>query len=235
MPHRTLRGKIHYTSKRPERLDRERGREYFVWVCQPDGSRTLTAHCEIDDPPAVVRDVVYSVDPRLRPRDAFVRLTVGGRFLGAGFFRVGADALECESYGPGIGRISQHIEPAGPYAWFGTHPISADGFNTCAFDRSAGPARRLMRSYLPSLDHRGASAPLIEGHEIWLEYLGDEIVTVRAGTFATHHYQFVGQDGDPRPHPPYDLWVTADDDHLFVRGEVRGYMQTHYELVELER
>jgi len=232
--HRTLRGKIHYTSKKPDRLDQERGREYFVWVQQPDGSRTLTAHCEIDDAPAVVRDVVYSVDPKLRPKDAFVRLTVGERFLGAGFFRMGADSLECESYGPGIGRISQHVEPAGPYAWFGTHPIAADGFNTCQFDRSAGPAKRLMRGYLPSLDHRGASAPLIEAHHIWLEYLGDEVVTVKAGTFTTHHYQFVGEDGDPLQHPPYDLWVTADDDHLFVRGEVGGYMKTYYELVELE-
>ena len=36
-------------------------------------------------------------------------------------------------------------------------------------------------------------------------------------------------------HPSYDVWVTADEDNLFVCGGVGGYMQTWYELVELSR
>jgi hypothetical protein len=36
-------------------------------------------------------------------------------------------------------------------------------------------------------------------------------------------------------HPPYQVWVTADDDSIFVQGGVGGYMQTWYELVELNR
>jgi hypothetical protein len=31
------------------------------------------------------------------------------------------------------------------------------------------------------------------------------------------------------------VWVTADDDAIFVQGGVGGYMQTWYELIEFER
>lgn len=236
MNHRTIKGRILYTSKKPERMDEERGREDFIFVHHADGRRTLTAHCEIDEPnPNVVRDVIYSVDANNRPLDAFVRLTVGGAFMGAGLFRMTGDLIECESYGPDIGQMSQTIDTGGDYAWFGTHPLSADGYNTINFDRSEGPIKRRMRSFLSSLDHRGATPPMISGHHIFLEYVGDEQVTVAAGTFDTRHFRFVGENTDPLAHPPYDLWVTADDDSIFVRAQVTGYMQTYYELVSLER
>jgi hypothetical protein len=32
MAHRTVRGRIRYTSKKPERLDAERGREWFAFT-----------------------------------------------------------------------------------------------------------------------------------------------------------------------------------------------------------
>lgn len=236
MAQRNIRGRILYTSKKPEILDRKRGIEDFLFVRHADGRRTLQAHCEIYEPePTVIRDVVYSVDAANRPLDAFVRLTVGGNFMGAGFFRMDGAIIECESYGPAIGRVSQKVDTGGDYAWFGTHPMSADGYNTINFDRSAGPAKRRMRSFLSSLDHRGASPPMIAGHHIFLEYVGDEQVTVAAGTFGTRHFRFVGEHDDPQAHPPYDLWVTADDDSIFVRAQVTGYMMTYYELVELER
>ncbi len=38
-----------------------------------------------------------------------------------------------------------------------------------------------------------------------------------------------------KSHPDYDMWVTADDDHIFVCGAIDGYMQNRYELVELDR
>ncbi len=36
-------------------------------------------------------------------------------------------------------------------------------------------------------------------------------------------------------HPDYHVWVTADDDAIFLKGGVDGYMMTWYELVELKR
>ena len=62
MAYRTIRGKILYTSKQPQRMDEERGREYFTITQQPDGTAVMHAHCEIDDEPMVVRDVVAAMD-----------------------------------------------------------------------------------------------------------------------------------------------------------------------------
>ena len=239
MAHRTVRGKIRYTSKKPEMLDQERGREWFAFTRHGDGSTSFRAQCEIEEPsPTVLRDIVYSIGPDGQPKDLLLRLTVGDQFMGAGMFRMGDGWIECESYGPSIGRLSQRVETHGPYDGFGTHPIVGDGYLSRIMDVAKGPHRRRLRVFLPSPDHRGATPPFVSEASIDLEYLGDETVTVTAGTFACRHFRFI--DNSPtgmggKEHPHYDMWITADDDHLFVQGGVGGYMQTWYELVELER
>jgi hypothetical protein len=240
MKHRTIRGKILYTSRKPGREGQERGREEFVFTHHGDGKRTLRALCEIDEPdPTVLRDVTYSLDENDMPLDCFVRLTVGDEFMGSGWYRILPDAIECESYGPSIGRVSQRVPIVGPYDGFGTHPIVGDGYISKKMDRSRGPHHRAFRTFLPSGDHRGATPPLIAEARLQLEYVGDETVTVRAGTFDCHHYRFTDEQGGmvstDGAHPDYDMWVTADDDAIWVQGGVGGYMQTWYELVELSR
>ena len=72
-----------------------------------------------------------------------------------------------------------------------------------------------------------------------LGYIGEETVTVAAGTFDCWKFEWSDPHGGMvnanGAHPPYEMWVTADDDALFVQGGVGGYMQTWYELVELQR
>lgn len=238
--HRTVRGRIRYTSKKPQMLDQERGRETFLYTRHRDGRLTLRAQCEIDEPsPTVLRDVVLSIDENDRPLDCFVRITVGDKFIGAGFFLMGPDFIECESYGPSIGRMSQRVKIDTHYDAFGTHPIQADAYNTRQMDVSRGPHKRELRVFLPSVDHRGATPPLVTPGRIFLEYVGDETATVAAGTFACRKFRFSDEEGGfaskDGAHPVYDLWVTADEDAIFVKGGVGGYMQTWYELVELER
>ncbi|WP_298199431.1 hypothetical protein [Novosphingobium sp.] len=239
--HRTITGKILYTSRKPGREGQERGREWFTFTHHTDGKKTLRARCEIDEPaPTVHRDIVYSLDENDRPMDCFVRLTVGDRFMGSGLFIIGADTVECESYGPSIGRISQRMPIGGDFDGFGTHPIAGDAYITRKIDRSLGVHKRKFRCFLPSPDHRGATPPLIAESSLDLGYVGQETVTVPAGTFDCYHYQFTDDAGDMisvdgKAHPPYDVWVTADDDAVFVQGGVGGYMQTWYELVELNR
>ena len=239
--HRTISGKILYTSRKPGREGQERGRETFTWTHHSDNKRTLRARCEIDEPdPTVHRDIVYSLDENDRPMDCFVRLTIGDKFMGSGLFIVGEDTVECESYGPSIGRMSQTMALNGEFDGFGTHPIVADAYITKKIDRSLGAHKRKFRCFLPSPDHRGATPPMIVESVIELGYVGDETVTVAAGTFDCHHFQFTDDEGgmvaaNGEAHPAYDVWVTADDDAIFVQGGVGGYMQTWYELVELER
>lgn len=243
MQHRSVRGKIRYTSKKPETVDQERGREWFAFSHHADGAMTLRSHCEIEEPtPEVLRDVIYTTDCYGRPRNLHVHLTVGGAFMGSGWFNLEHDAeggqIECESVGPAIGRLSQRVQFEGKLDGFGTHPIVADGYLTRCMDVSRGPHRRTIRVYLPSPDHRGATPPIATELEMDLEYLGDETVTVPAGTFACRRFAFIdtsvgGMGG--KEHPHYEMWVTADDDSVFVQGGVGGYMATWYELAELER
>jgi hypothetical protein len=239
MPHRTIRGVIRYTSKKPEMMDQERGREWFQFTRHDDGCLTLRATCEIEEPqPTVLRDVIYALDANDQPLDLHVRLTVGGAFMGAGWMRVDGDDIECESFGPSIGRLSQRRGKGGPIDGFGTHPIVGDGYLTKCMDVTKGPHRREVRVFLPSPDHRGATPPMIAEVRIGLEYVGDETVTVAAGTFDCRHFRFIDDKGPGmggNQHPAYDMWVTADDDAIFVKGGVGGYMATWYELASLDR
>jgi len=243
MQHRTITGRIRYTSKKPELLGRERGREWFTFTHHGDGSAVFRARCEIEEPaPTVLRDIVYALDSRGRPQDLHVHLTVGDRFMGSGWLHQtsGEDGglIECESFGPAIGRLSQKVHYNGCIQGFGTHPVSGDAYTTRCMDVSKGPHRRNIRVFVPSPDHRGASPPMISEVNIGLEYVGEETVTVAAGTFDCRHFRYVDDTGPGMggtTHPHFDIWATADDDAIFVQGGVAGYMQTWYELVELER
>lgn len=240
MAHQTISGKILYTSRKPGREGEERGREEFTFTKHTDGTRTMRALCEIEEPsPTVMRDITYSLDANDMPTDCFVRLVIGDKFMGAGLFRITEDAVECESFGPSIGRLSQTMPIIGKFDGFGTHPIQGDAYITKKVDKSKGPHTQPLRTFLPSPDHRGATPPMISEVNIYLEYVGDETVTVAAGTFEASHFRFTDPDagmaGADGAHPDYDVWVTADEDAIFLQGGVGGYMQTWYELVELTR
>ena len=237
MKHRSITGTILYTSRKPDRLDQPRGIEHFRFTHHTDGKRTLRAHCEIEEPhPSVLRDIVYSLDEHGRPMDCHVRLTVDDRFMGSGWFRFTKDYVECESYGPTIGRLSQRMPLNGPIDGMGTHPVVADGYLLSLFDWAEGEKKKL-RVMLPSPDHRGATPPIIAEVNIDAVFLGRETVTVKAGTFAAKHFQFIddGNSGMAGQHPPYDVWITDDADAIMLQGGVGGYMQTWYELIALDR
>ena len=233
--HISLRGTIRYTSKKPERLDQERGRETFQMNVHADGRRTLIAECEIDDRPSVTRYVVHSLDADWLPTDCFVRLAVGDRFQGTGWFRFTARAAECESFTAVEGRVSQRMALDGPCRAFGNHAISGDGLLMHLYDPARGPGVDTMDILLSSPDHRGATGPLLFAVAMGLEYVGEERIEVAAGTFDALHFRVVSTPGLPQEHPPYDIWTSADGHYVFLKGEVGGYMKTHYELVEFDR
>ena len=238
MPHSTIRGTIRYTSKKPERFDEERGREYFSITSQADGIDVMHAHCEIDDAPNVIRDVVLALDRRdSSPLDCSVRISVGDRFEGTGWMRFGERQIECETWNQRDGRIRQAIDVDGPVKWLQSHPIVGDALLMRLYDLSQGPGKqRFDNLYLTSPDHRGATGPQLFRVGFSLVYVGEEEITVEAGTFAARHFQVTDTAGElPEEHPPYDVWCTADDDYLLLRAGAGGYMQTHYELTELVR
>jgi hypothetical protein len=237
MKHRVIEGRLAYTSRKPERMGQARGFETFMFTRHSDGKVTMRAHCEIEEPePTVMRDIIYALDENNQPMDLHVRLTVGDKFMGSGWMRFDGETIECESFGPSIGRLSQQVKAELPIDGFGTHPIVSDGYMLSTKSWTVGQKHK-FNCYLPSPDHRGATPPMIAHVKIDAIYLGTEEVTVQAGTFQTRHFQFVddGSAGMVGEHPRYDLWVTDDEDAIFVQGGVGGYMMTWYELVELKR
>ncbi|MEO0998020.1 MAG: hypothetical protein AAFX58_10920 [Pseudomonadota bacterium] len=243
-PHETIRGRIHYTSNKAGREGIERGREHFTITKHGDGRRTLRAHAEIDDAPNVLRDVTLTLDKDWITRDAFVRLSVGDETYGSAWFRFADTYAECEGLLHERGRISERVDYDKPPPLFGTHPIQGDAWHLHAIDRSNGPTVQVMDAFLmSSLDHRGATGPSLVWHEpgMKVEYVGEERISVGAGTFDAWHFCY-GERGSDRPgsnddgeHPPYEVWTTADGDFILLQAFVTGYMNTHYELVELER
>jgi hypothetical protein len=236
MPYRSLRGRIHYQSNKPERLGQERGREFFTLTQQHDGVDVLHAHCEIDDAPCVTRDVVLALrHDDASPIDCSVRISVGDRYEGSGWMRFADAYVECESHNQRDGRITQRIETSGRVKWLQAHPIVGDALLMKLYPLSEGPGKIFLPNLmLTSPDHRGATGPLLFKTGFGIRYVGDEEITVLAGTFAARHFQVVDTAGNlPEEHPPYDLWCSADDDYLFLRAGVGGYMMTHYELAEI--
>ncbi|ANU06383.1 DUF3108 domain-containing protein [Paraurantiacibacter namhicola] len=240
MRHRTVSGKIRYLSLKPGREGQERGREWFTFTHHGDGSVIMRARCEIEDPdPPLLRDVVLHIGPDRMPRNLLLHLTLGDEFLGTGWMAHDPDAgtISCESHGPAIGRNSESCE-AGEFDAFGTHPVVGDGFTTRLLDTAMGPHKRALRFFVPSPDHRGASAPQIARVEMTMEYVGEEERKVAAGTFACRHFRYVDDSEDGMGgtrHPDFDIWVTADDDAVLVYASIEGYMMNAYELVELSR
>lgn len=240
MKHRTVSGKIRYTSMKPGREGQTRGRENFTFTHHADGSVIMSAHCEIEEPdPTVLRNIICHIGPDRKPHNLLVHLTLGDDFLGSGWMRYdqAAGTITCESYGPSIGRNSE-TRAAGEFDAFGTHPVVGDGFTTRLLDVAQGPHRRRLRFFLPSPDHRGATAPQIAEVEMVMEYVGEEEKTVEAGTFACRHYRYVDDSAEGmggERHPDFDMWVTADADSVLVYGSIDGYMMNRYELVELNR
>lgn len=231
MNQRTLRGKIIYIG---DSLG-ERGREWFTVTVQPDGSRTLRSRCEIDDAEInhtrVLRDVIYTLDGKWRPQDAFVRLNVDGDFMGSAWFRFTETLVECEGFTANEGRFSQRLPVSSWPRSFGPHPVVCDIWHLGGWDWGSGETTQSWQAIMSSPLPNGASGPMIGDSRFSAEYLGEERITVPAGTFDCHHFAFP-LSHEPE-YSPEHVWYTGDD-MTFVK--IRwDYSKTSYELVELER
>lgn len=228
MEHTTLRGRI--VSWYEERTtDSDRSREDFIITRHADGLRVLRSFCQLYDN-GILRDVVLAMDGDYSPRDASIRVMVDDATQGTAWYRFAGDSIECEA-STDAGRISQRAPSEGALATLGTHALQSDAWLLAKLDYTR-PGRQNMEN-IPfcSSHHLGATGPHLEFVGASVEYLGDEEITVRSGTYRCHHVRFVETSND---HPPYDVWVSADGDYLFVRGFVGGDWKVHYELVLLE-
>jgi len=190
------------------------GREWFDVTIQADGQRTIRAHCEIEDG-GILRDVVYTVDRAWKPLDCFVRLSQHGRFVGSAWFRFDERGGDCEAQIAELGRISQRWDMKVWPSIFASHSVVTDVWQMALFDHSRTERVQTFRDRISSSAmHNGGSGPLI-GHgysgdgrpgEIDLEYVGEERVTVPAGTWDTRHYRIQRLN-----RPPLEIWGSGPD------------------------
>ena len=232
MNHKNIRGTIRAITQRDGKPF-ERGREWFSITRHEDGQTTLRAQCELDDR-SILRDVVYTVDSDLKPHDCFIRLQHNGAFLGSAWFRFASDFAECEVFNKDFGRVSQRLPLGQPAAGFGSHPVTCDMLLLAGFDHSRpDEVQRASGILMSSLQHDGSSGPMLSTIEFGIQYLGRETVDTPAGTFEADHYRFLLDGSFPEDHPVQEVWCVPET-YMFVKVTVGGYINTVFELVELE-
>lgn len=229
LPRRT--GRILYRARADGRTW---GEERFSIVLGTNGVRTLTVECEmVFGADHVIRQSTLSVDAAFQPIDAYVRIENRGALVGMGWFHFTEAEAECESWTAAQGRIRQRMPLQRPMRGFGIHALMGDGWLAAGFPFTAGPGHlhRWPSSLLHSLHHFGATGPMLVSSTSGLLYEAEESVEVPAGRFPCHRLAFAGMTND---HPPYTMWISADSDFLYVKGEVAGYMDSVFELTELQ-
>jgi hypothetical protein len=224
--HRSYRGRMVYSTNGVG----ETGREFYSVTVQPDGSRTLRAQCEMDDD-RLLRDTVLTLGPDWRPRDGFMRLTLGGAAAGSTWFRFEDEFAECEGQTLREGRFRQRFDVPGGTHCFGTHSLHGDAWTVARLRRHAGaPDAFPFVTFASSVLPNGGSGPVlipVPAGFARVRDLGEERVRVPAGEFACTHVRIEVPGVDC-----FDVWA-AGDDALPIRLTSDVLNQT-YETVALE-
>lgn len=194
-----------------------RGEERFQLLVHPDGTRTMMMWHDLAAKGAQFT-VILTVDAAFQPREAYVKYWNDGRYKGSTFLRREGDVMTGESDGA-AGRRSQRVTLPARFS-MGTHPVAGDGWHTANADPNRSGVQDVA---LFSLEAGSDVTKPILGQIVPLkvERVGEESVTVPAGTFATTRYRLAGIN---------DIWVTGPD-LLVVKSEIpaRGL---RYSLIE---
>lgn len=189
-----------------------RGRELCRLTMHAGGDRTLTARSEVFDS-AVLRDVTLRINQAFEPIDAFVRVDVEDQFVGAAFFRFGESCAEVVGHGEREGQFSHRMQFDRRPRSFLTHAVSGDVWHGASVEKSVGASAMLEPICTASPLHNGASCPKLGLWPLRAIYLGEEEITVPAGTFPAEHVRYEEPDGALF----LDTWCTADQRRIMLR------------------
>ena len=124
--HTTCRGTVEYRIDDPNFPGGIWGREHFTLTRHANGDRVLRAFCELDDEPALIRDVIQRVDHEFHPQDCVVRLTEGGQFTGSTWYHITDNEIQYEGLIRDEGRISGQLAIDRTIRGFGTHALNPE-------------------------------------------------------------------------------------------------------------
>ena len=134
--HVTRRGKFEYQTDTANFLSALWGQEHFTLTRHRNGDCVLRAFCNLDDEPALIRDVIQRVDAEFHPRDCVVRLTKDGIFKGSTSYHVTFNEIRYEGLTRDEGRIAGQLDINRTVRGFGTHALNSDAWLVARFNRS---------------------------------------------------------------------------------------------------
>jgi len=223
---RFIEGQVNYYNN-TDKVRTEFGREKFSVSVHDNGHRTLRVVCEFDQA-RVLRDVVYTVDDKFKPLEAYIRVVNKGE-VGSGWFRFTDTHAESEAMVPEKGRINQRIDISERVKAFGSHPICSDFMRLSQLKRSGVGEPQYLTNCMncsPIGEGYGEEGPMLNTQDYNYVYRGQENVTVQGGTFECHKYDWMLMSGET-----LHFW-TIDKDFLPI--QVKGpESNTGYELVSL--
>lgn len=189
-----------------------RGREDWSITRSADGARTLSAHCRMFDS-GIERWVVHALGQAGDPIRSFISHRTGGKFLGEGWFLFFPGVLVGRALLRDGGQIEQSVTIDGQLDYFVPHAVAADSWITTCYDVSRGGWQEVRHGFTSSLLPDGSTGPLIEQHYgLRILLVGEESVSVPAGTYPTRHFVVCPQRGVEE-----HLWVSTDETQMLIR------------------
>lgn len=224
MKRRSIVGTIEYVTDKQG----PQGWEQFMITPNPDGSRHLRAVCHMADS-KLLRDVFLSVDKHWRPQDAHVHLRLADQFHGASHYVFSEDMVRVQTHSAKDGYHVQKIRLDRPAQAFGSHALQNDAWTYGAVDqiRMGNHPQVLDAVPVTSKLPNGGDGPNIIFSRQKHRYVGEEEITVAAGTFLTRHYEFLFDQW-----PPIHYWLCGEH-YLLIQCRWDHLNQT-YQLVSLD-
>lgn len=216
-------GRLSYLKKS---TGQERGREDWQLTRNRNGSVTLRSLAMTDDS-KIVRDVVFTRGKDGRPADAFIRLQIGDKLIGTGCFRIENDKLVVVADSSDTGHVIQTLNVPTDAFSIVTQALMLDGWAIFSYDRARG-GEQLRTFYNAAIRWNGSGSmggPLGRVETFRLNMIGEEEITVPAGTFKAVHFTI---EYDERKAPTSHFWV-AGEDKILLRCDL-GEMDHEYVL-----
>lgn len=181
---------------------RDRGWERFHMNVYADGSRTMNMWHDLKARSAQFT-VIHRVEANFRPIETFVSYWVANGFKGSTLIRVEDETLTASARGP-AGQHDQTLDVPAVFS-VGTHPVSADGWHLWS-DSGENGTEQSSKIYSMEASADATKPPLGTLRDLAFKRIGEETITVPAGTFDTIHYDLSGSQ----------VWITKED-RLMVR------------------
>ena len=202
------------------------GRDEFTRTRMDDGSLVVQARTVTEDT-QVVRDVNHLLAPDNRPLSSHIVQWINGTRTGDGWFLADGGGVSVSTWLARQGVICQRIETAAWPAFIVPHAVICDAFICARYDHGLGGRQAIDGGIRSSPLANGLTGPLGDLMAcVWLTRLGNEDVTVPAGTFTADHFRIESGAGEVD-----DMWVRRSD-LLLVRLR-SDRLATTYELHQL--